>query len=101
MDIIWVILFAVIAVGAIVYARTLSEERVAASRTMGFAQTVGAGVIGLGILLLAMPWAASASAAFDFVASSDFSILTGAAYVIGIITILAGAALIFNRESAD
>lgn len=101
MDIIWVILFAVIAVGAIVYARTLSEERVAASRTMSFPQTVGAGVIGLGILLLAMPWAASASAAFDFVASSDFSILTGAAYVIGIITILAGAALIFNRESAD
>lgn len=101
MNIVWVIVFAVIAVGAIVYARTLSEERVAASRTLTFAQTIGAGVIGLGILLLAMPWAASSSAAFDFVASNDFSILTGAAYVIGLITILAGVALLLNRESAD
>lgn len=99
-NIVWIIVFGLIAVGAILYARSLSEEKVAASRTMGFPQTVGAGIVGLGILLLVMPWAASATAAFDFVASSEFSVLTGAAFVIGIITILAGVVLVAYKESS-
>ena len=44
---------------------------------------------------------ASATAAFDFVASSDFSVLTGAAYIIGIIVILAGAVLVANRDASE
>ena len=101
MEIVWIIVFGIIAVGAILYARSVSEETVEASRTLGFTQTVGAGIIGLGILLLVMPWAASATAAFDFVASSDFSVLTGAAYIIGIIVILAGAVLVANRDASE
>ena len=101
MEIVWIIVFGIIAVGAILYARSVSDETVAASRSMGFTQTVGAGIVGLGILLLVMPWAASATAAFDFVESSDFSVLTGAAYIIGIITIIAGAVLIANRETSE
>jgi len=96
---IWVVLFALIAVGAIIFARRVSPEAAASGSTMNFAQTVGAGVIGLGILMLAMPWAASSTAALDFVESSDFAVLTGAAYVIGILAVLAGLALILHRET--
>lgn len=99
MEFVWIIIFGVIAAGAIFYLRSVNPNSVK-SATLGFTKAVGAGVVGLGILLLVMPWAASATAAFDFVESSDFSVLTGAVYVLGVFALLAGLALILHQEEA-
>ncbi len=100
MDTIWVIVFAVIAVVAILFARRANVEE-GTSKTVGFNAAIGAGVIGLGILLLAMPWAAGNTAAFDFVESTDFAVLTGADYVLGVFAIIAGLAIMRHKESGE
>ena len=101
MNIILVIIFAMIAVGAILYVRRVSPEAAERSYELWFRAAIGAGIIGLGILLLIMPWAAGAIAAFDFVSSSDFGVLTGADYVLGVIALLAGLALILHKETPE
>lgn len=98
MNIVWAIVFAVIAVVAILYARSASVE---GASTVPFNRAIGAGVIGIGILLVAMPWAAGTISALDFVESSDFAVLTGAAYVLGIFSVIAGAAALFYREQGE
>ena len=100
MDYVWIIIFGVIAAGLVFYLRSVNPETAEQSGTVNFNKAVGSGIIGLGILLLVMPWAASATAAFDFVSSSDFSVLTGADYVLGIVALLAGLALFLHKEEA-
>lgn len=95
------IICAVIAVGAIFYARSVKPEAVADNKGFTFAQTMGAGVVGLGILLVTMPWAAGAIAVLDFIKSTDFAILTGAAYTLGFLALVAGIALVVHKEQAD
>jgi hypothetical protein len=94
------IVAALIAIGAVVYARGIKPD-VAGRNTMSFGQTLGAGIIGLAILLLAMPWAAGAIAALGFIKSSDFAILSGAVYALGILALLAGLALMILRNASE
>ena len=94
---IFVIICAVIAIGAIFYMR--ANRASDSSMGLNFGQALGAGIIGLGLLGLVMPWAAGQIAVLDFINSSDFAILTGATYIVGILVVLAGAALLFNRAS--
>lgn len=101
MSVVWVIVFAVIAVAAILYTRSVSQEAAQRSGTVSFSSAIGAGVIGVGILLLAMPWAAGTIAALDFVESSDFAVLTGAVYVLGVISILAGLGTLLGKEREE
>lgn len=101
MNIVWVIVFAAIAIGAILYTRTVSHEAAERSGTVSFTRAIGAGVIGIGILLLAMPWAAGTIAGLDFVESSDFAVLTGAVYVLGILSVLAGLGGLLFKEQRE
>ena len=97
--IIIVIIAAVVAVGAVFYARTVKTD--ANSHTLSFLQALGAGIVGLGILLVAMPWAAGAIADLEFISSSDFGILSGAVYAIGILALLGGIVLAISRTSSE
>ncbi len=90
----------VVAVGAIVYARTIKPEAAEANQ-MSSGQALGAGIVGLGILLVAMPWASGAIADLEFIQSSDFGILSGAVYAIGILALLGGLVLMVFRGSTE
>jgi len=95
------IIAAVVALGAIFYARSIKPEAVANDKGFSFSQTLGAGIVGLGLLLVLMPWASGAIAALDFIQSSDFAILTGAAYTLGFLALLAGIALAMHKNQSD
>jgi hypothetical protein len=94
-----VILSAVIAIGAVFYARGVKTD--ANSHTLSFLQALGAGIVGLGILLVAMPWAAGAIAQLGFITSSDFGILAGSVYAIGILALVGGIVLVVSRSQSE
>lgn len=94
-----VIIAAVIAVGAVFYARSIKTD--ANSATLSTGQALGAGIVGLGILLLAMPWAAGAIAALEFISSSDFGILAGSVYGLGIVTLIGGILIVVVRGAQE
>ena len=94
-----VIIAAVIAVGAVFYARSIKTD--ANSATLSTGQALGAGIVGLGILLLAMPWAAGAIAALEFISSSDFGILAGSVYGLGIVTLIGGILIAVVRGAQE
>ena len=94
------IVAAAIAVGAIFYARTVKQEA-ANDNTLSFTQALGAGILGLGIMLVAMPWAAGAISVLGFIKSSDFAILSGAVYAIGILALVGGAVLLIVKSSSE
>lgn len=98
-QIVIVIIAAVVAVGALLYARSVKTD--ANSPTLSTGQALGAGIVGLGILLLAMPWAAGSIAALEFISSSDFAILSGATYAIGILALLGGVAIVIARGAQE
>ena len=90
------IVAAAIAVGAVLYSRSVTvDENSAWMSTLA----LGAGVLGLGIMLVAMPWAAGAISALEFISSSDFAILSGAVYAIGGLALIGGAVLLFVKSS--
>lgn len=89
------IVAAIIAVGAVFYARSAKVDENSAGLTTF--QALGAGILGLGIMLVAMPWASGAIAALEFISSSDFAILSGAVYAIGILALLGGVVMIFVK----
>lgn len=99
LQLIIVIIAAVVAVAAVFYTRSVKTD--ANSATLSAGQALGAGIVGLGILLLSMPWAAGAIAALEFIGSSDFGILTGAVYGIGIVTLLGGILLVVVRGAPE
>jgi hypothetical protein len=94
------IIAAVVAIGAFMYARTLKPPT-AETSTLSMGQALGAGILGLGILLLAMPWAAGSIADLAFITSSDFGILSGAVYALGILALLGGLAIVIARNSPE
>jgi hypothetical protein len=71
--------------------------------TAGAKEGLGAGIILLGIMLALMPSMAEKIAALvDWgVTGSPFAILTGSAFVLAGLTILAGIAVIFIRPEQD
>ena len=93
------IIAAVVAIGAFFYARSVKTD--ANSSTVTFLQALGAGIVGLGILLLAMPWAAGEISQLGFITSSDFGILSGAVYAIGILALLGGLAIVIARNAPE
>jgi len=94
-QIVVVIIAVVVALAAFFYTRSVKTD--ANSATVTFLQALGAGILGLGILLVAMPWAAGAISALEFISSSDFAILSGAVYAIGILALLGGIVLMVSR----
>lgn len=91
------IVAAAIAVGAVLYSRSVTVDE--NSAWMSTLQALGAGVLGLGIMLVAMPWAAGAISGLEFISSSDFAILSGAVYAIGGLALIGGAVLLFVKSS--
>ena len=92
-----VIIAAVIAIAAVFYTRSAKSS----GNSLSFLQALGAGVVGLGILLVAMPWAAGAIASLDFISSTDFGILSGAVYAIGILALVGGIVLVISRSTSE
>lgn len=73
------------------------EENAPAGPTVGAKESLGAGVIALGILALFLPWAANAIADLEFIQSEAFGILAGSVMVLGLFIIGAGVAVIVQR----
>jgi hypothetical protein len=94
------IIAAVVAIVAFVYARSL-QPPTATTATLSMGQALGAGILGLGILLLAMPWAAGEISQLGFITSSDFGILSGSVYAIGILALLGGLAILIARNAPE
>ncbi len=95
------IIAAVVFIAAIFYARSIRGES-ANTSTLTFGQALGAAIVGLAILLLAMPWAAGSIAASSGTGgSSDFAILSGGVYALGILALLGGIALVVIRTSSE
>lgn len=67
------------------------------SATVGAKESLGAGIVGLGILALLLPWAANAIADLDFIKSEPFGILAGSVMVLGLFIMAAGVAVIVQR----
>lgn len=63
-------------------------------RTVGTKEGLGAGIIGLGLLLAFVPSAAQQIADLDFIDSSAFGISLGATYVLAFFVVVAGLAVI-------
>jgi hypothetical protein len=95
-----VIIAVVVLLAAFLYTRTVKADA-AGTATLSSGQALGAGILGLGILLLAMPYAAGAISALDFIQSSDFAILSGATYAIGILALLGGILLLVVRGGSS
>jgi hypothetical protein len=89
------IIAAVVAIGAVFYARSAKVDN--NSAVMSTMQALGAGILGLGLMLVAMPWASGAIAALEFISSSDFAILSGAVYAIGALALIGGAVMLFIK----
>jgi hypothetical protein len=94
------IIAAVVAIAAVFYARSIKPDPSGAN-SLSFGQALGAGIVGLAILLLAMPWAAGAIAALGFIKSSDFAILSGSVYALGILALIGGIVLVVVRNSPE
>jgi putative effector of murein hydrolase LrgA (UPF0299 family) len=69
--------------------------------TVGSKEGLGAGVIGLGLLMLFLPSTVQKIADLDFIESSAFGILLGATYVLAIFVVLAGLAVIVGKFDED
>ncbi len=70
--------------------------------TVGTKEGLGAGIIGLGLLLGFLPSASQKIADLDFVQSEPFGIMTGAVFVLAVLTALAGLAVILAKfEDAE
>ncbi len=65
--------------------------------TVGSKEGLGAGIVGLGLLLLLLPSFSQQIADLDFISSDAFAILLGAVYVLSIFVILAGIAVIMAK----
>ncbi len=64
-------------------------------RTVGTKEGLGVGIIGIGLLMAFLPNAAQQIADLDFIQSTAFGIMLGATYVLAVLVILAGLAVIF------
>lgn len=65
--------------------------------TVGAKEGLGAGIIALGVLLLLLPSFSQKIADLDFIQSEAFGILSGAVLVMGLLTAIAGLAVIISK----
>lgn len=66
-------------------------------KTVGPKEGLGAGIVGLGLLLAFLPSAAQQISDLDFVESDPFVITLGATYVIALFVVLAGVAVVTQK----
>lgn len=67
-------------------------------RMVGFKDSLGTALIGLGLMALLLPWGAETVAALEFVEGDRFGILTGMVFMLGIGTVIAGFAVYRLRD---
>ncbi len=65
--------------------------------TVGAKEGLGAGIVGLGVLLLFLPSFSQKIADLDFINSEAFGIMTGAVLVMGFLVAVAGVAVILSK----
>jgi hypothetical protein len=70
-------------------------------KTVGKKEGVGAGILGIGLVLVMLPAISQQIADLEFVASSAFGIMTGAVYMFGLATLGAGAVVTFSNLNDD
>lgn len=68
-------------------------------KTVGTKEGLGAGVIGLGLLILFLPYTIQKIADLDFIKSEAFAMLSGSVMVVGVLIVIAGLAVIFAKLS--
>ena len=66
-------------------------------KTVGSKEGLGAGIVGLALLMAFLPGASQQISDLEFVSSEPFSILLGAVYVIAVILLFAGLGIIFGK----
>ncbi len=66
-------------------------------KTVGTKEALGAGVLGLGLLVLFLPSAVQKIADLEFITSEAFAMLSGSVMVVGIFILLAGLAVMFAK----
>lgn len=64
------------------------------SRTVGKKEGIGAGIVGIGLLMAFLPSAAQQIEDLEFVASTAFGIMLGATYVLALLVVLAGVVVL-------
>lgn len=65
--------------------------------TVGAKEGLGAGIVGLGALLIFLPSFSQKIADLDFINSEAFGILSGSVMVLAVLTVLAGLVVIFSK----
>jgi hypothetical protein len=70
-------------------------------KTVGPKEGLGAGVIGLGLLILFLPSTVQKIADLEFIKSSAFAMLSGSVMVLGVFILIAGLAVMFAKLSDE
>ncbi len=65
--------------------------------TVGAKEGLGAGIVGLGVMLALLPSISQSIADLDYVSSDAFAILLGTVYVLSVFVILGGVAVIMAK----
>lgn len=71
------------------------------NKTVGPKEGLGAGIIGLGLLMLFLPGKAQEIADLGFIESEPFGILLGATLIVGLLVIGAGWTVIASKFDDD
>jgi hypothetical protein len=71
------------------------------NKTVGPKEGLGAGIIGIGLLMFFLPSTVQKIADLDFIQSEPFGILFGATYVLALFVVLAGLAVIIAKFSDE
>lgn len=70
-------------------------------KTVGKKEGLGAGIMGIGVVLVMLPSISQQIADLGFVESSAFGIITGAILMFGLLTLGAGAIVTFTKLDDD
>ena len=70
-------------------------------KTVGKKEGIGAGIIAIGVVLVMLPAVSQQIADLEYVGSSAFGIMTGAVYMFGLLTLIAGAVVTFTSMEDD
>jgi hypothetical protein len=69
--------------------------------TVGKKEGLGAGIVGIGLMMLFLPSASQKIADLDFTSGTPFGILLGATLILGILIVLAGVAVVIMKFDED
>ena len=102
MQIVLTIVSVIVIIIAFLYMRKAAASGVAEdSKTVGFVDAVGWGIMSLGVIMLLMPWAAGALEKMTWVKGDQFGILMSGSYVIGFLVFISGLALARTSGQED